>query len=276
MALQMAGKVRLALAPRLNHFWQATFYVTPRGLTTGSIPMPGGGVFAIQFDFVDHAVIINTSRNQRAQVPLRPGLVAEFYQAFMAMLANLGMSVHIWTMPVEFPDPIRFDVDQTHASYDPDAAQRWWQSLVAIVPVFERFRAGFVGKCSPVHLFFGSMDLACTRFSGRRAPERPGADPVTRESYSHEVMSVGYWPGDPAHPQASFYAYAAPSPPGFATAAVRPAAAGYNLELGEYLLAYDEVRRNPDPEATLFEFCQSAYKAAADLGGWDRAALERS
>jgi hypothetical protein len=178
-------------------------------------------------------------------------------------------------MPVEFPGPIRFDQDQTHASYDAEAAHRWWQTLVAIAPVFERFRAGFLGKCSPVHLFFGSMDLACTRFSGRRAPERPGADAVTREAYSHEVISVGYWPGDPSHPQAAFYAYAAPAPTGFDRAAIRPAAALYDTNLGEYLLAYDDVRRNADPEAMLLEFCQSTYNAAADLAHWDRAALER-
>lgn len=275
MALQMAGKVRVALAAPLNHFWQATFYVTARGLTTGAIPIRGGGVFTIGFDFCDHELVIDTSRNQRATVPLRAGPVAEFYKAFMAKLAAFGIDVHIWTMPVEFPGPIRFDLDQTHASYNADAAHRWWQTLVAIAPVFERFRAGFLGKCSPVHLFFGSMDLACTRFSGRRAPERPGADAVTREAYSHEVISVGYWPGDPSHPQAAFYAYAAPAPTGFDRAAIRPAAAVYDTNLGEYLLAYDDVRRSADPEAMLLEFCQSTYNAAADLAHWDRAALER-
>lgn len=275
MWLQIAGKIRIACGPHLNHFWEATFYLTPRGLSTGLISWPGGsGAFDIQFDFLADQCRIATSAGPSASLALRPQSVAAFEREFRDALRQLGIAVKIWPMPVEVPNPIRFDQDQVHASYDAEAVRRWWRAMIEIERVFGGFRAGFLGKSSPVHLFWGSLDLAVTRFSGRRAPERPGADRVTRDAYSHEVVSVGFWAGDDSFPEPAFYAYAAPEPAGFRAAAVRPAAAFYNTAVGEFLLRYDDVRRAPDPPALLLEFLQSTYAAAADRGGWDRAALE--
>ena len=274
MWTQIAGKVRLALAPHLNHWWQVPLYVSARGLTTSPIPAQNG-IFEIEFDFITHVVRVETSWDQSRMMPLAPQSVAEFYRAFMVQLKSLGISVKIWPMPVEVPDPIRCDVDLVHAAYDPGAAQKFWRVLLSVNRVFEEFRSRFVGKSSPVHFFWGSFDLAVTRFSGRPAPERPGADRITREAYSHEVSSVGFWPGSGTISGPAFYSYAAPEPAGFRDWKVRPAAAHYD-PLGEFILMYDDVRSSPSPDADLLEFCQSTYEAAAISGKWDRAALERA
>lgn len=275
MWMQMAGKVRLALAPHVNHWWQVPLYVSARGLTTSSIPFDGGN-FEIEFDFLAHTLRVATSWDQSRTMPLAPQSVAEFHEKFMAMLKSLGISVRIWPMPVEVPNPIRFDKDTVHASYDPIYANRCWRILASVDAILKEFRCGFIGKASPVHFFWGSFDLAATRFSGRRAPERPGADPVTREAYSHEVISAGWWPGGGDIAEPMFYAYAVPEPSGFREAPVRPAQAFYNTQLGEFLLPYDSVRTAPDPRQALLDFLQSTYEAGATLGKWDRAGLERS
>jgi hypothetical protein len=274
MWTQIVGKVRLALSPPINHWWHVTLYVTARGLTTSPIPY-GTRTFAVSFDFIDHNLLIQTSDGTSKSLGLFPRSVAEFYHEFMAALRALHIDVTINTLPQEVPDPIHCDVDDVHASYDPEYAQRCWRILVQTDRVFKAFRGRFAGKCSPVHFFWGSFDLAVTRFSGRRAPERPGADRITREAYSHEVISGGFWPGSGPVQEAAFYAYAAPMPPGFERAAIRPASAWYSTELGEFLLRYDDVRRADDPDAMLLDFLQSTYDAAADLAGWDRAVLER-
>ena len=274
MYSQVVGKVRLALAPRLNHWWNVPLYLYARGLTTSAIPWKGG-VFEIRFDFLDHALVIERDDGASRRLPLEPRAVADFYCDVRRMLRELSIEPKIWRMPVEIPDPIPFDEDTTHAAYDPERAAAFWRVLAAIVPVFEEFRAEFLGKSSPVHFFWGSFDLASTRFSGRRAPDRPGADAMTREAYSHEVWSAGFWPGGAGVAGPAFYAYAAPEPPGFAAAAVRPAKAFYHPELKEFLLMYDDVRRGPDPRGALRAFLESTYVAAADLGGWDRKNLER-
>ena len=274
MYSHIVGKVRLALAPRLNHWWNVPLYVHARGLTTSAIPWEGG-IFEIRFDFLDHALVIERDDGATRRLPLRPRTVADFYREVRRMLRELEIDPKIWRMPVEIPDPIPFDEDRAHAAYDPERAATFWRVLAAIAPVFEEFRCGFLGKSSPVHFFWGSFDLASTRFSGRRAPERPGADAITREAYSHEVWSAGFWPGGAGVAGPAFYAYAAPEPPGFAAAAVRPAKAFYHPELKEFLLMYDDVRRQPDPPGTLRAFLESTYAAAADLGGWDRKNLER-
>jgi hypothetical protein len=274
MWTQIVGKVRLALSPPINHWWHVTLYVTARGLTTSPIPY-GTRTFAVSFDFIDHNLLIQTSDGTSKSLGLFPRSVAEFYHEFMAALRALHIDVTINTLPQEVPDPIHCDVDDVHASYDPEYAQRCWRILVQTDRVFKAFRGRFAGKCSPVHFFWGSFDLAVTRFSGRRAPERPGADRITREAYSHEVISGGFWPGSGPVQEAAFYAYAAPMPPGFERAAIRPASAWYSTELGEFLLRYDDVRRADAPDAMLLDFLQSTYDAAADLAGWDRAVLER-
>jgi uncharacterized protein DUF5996 len=275
MWTQMAGKVRMALSPRLNHWWEVPLYVNSRGLTTSPIPY-GAGSFEIQFDFLKHILEIHTCDGATAVLDLAPHAVADFYADFMNALGSLGIRVKIWPVPVEIPNPIRFDQDRVHASYDPLYANRFWRVLVSVDSVFKEFRSRFIGKSSPVHFFWGSFDLAVTRFSGRRAPERPGADAMTREAYSHEVISGGFWPGNEGVIDAAFYAYAAPEPTGFAKAAVRPAEAYYSPQLSEFFLPYEEVRRSADPRATLLDFLQSTYEAAASLGNWDRASLERS
>ena len=241
MWTQMAGKICLALTPRVNHFWNITFQITSRGLTTPALPLHGR-TFTLTFDFVAHELVVQVSDGRREAIPLRPQTVADFYRTLMETLRRAGIDVRIWTMPVEVPDPIRFELDTTHRSYDADAARRHWEVLLAIKPVLETFRAEFIGKCSPVHFFWGGFDVAVTRFSGRRAPERPGADMVTRESYSHEVISHGWWPGSGAVNEPAFYAYAAPEPEGFKTAAVQPAAAFYSQEMSIFVLPYDAVR----------------------------------
>ena len=274
MWLQIVGKVQLQLTPKVNHWWNTTLRVTSRGLATPPIPH-GFGSFNIAFDFLDHKLVIELSDGNSRALPLRPQSVAEFYQEFMPTLASLGINVKIWTMPVEIPNPIRFEIDHVHASYDGDAAQRFWRILVWVDNVFEEFRSRFLGKVSPVHFFWGSFDLAVTRFSGRPAPERPGADPVTREAYSHEVSSAGFWAGGGEITAPAFYSYAAPQPEGFARQPVRPREAFYHSELGEFLLMYDDVRNARSPKDSLLEFLQSTYEAAAILGHWDRKALER-
>jgi len=274
MWTQVVGKIRLALTPLLNHWWNVTLYVNARGLTTSAIPYRKTP-FELYFDFIGHQLVLETSDGLRKTLPLAPRTVADFYHEVMRMVESAGIEVKIWPMPVEVPDPIPFDQDRVHASYDPEAAQRFWRILLSIQSVFEEFRSGFVGKCSPIHFFWGSFDLAVTRFSGRRAPERPGADRLTREAYSHEVSSVGFWPGSGNITGAAFYSYTAPEPSGFRNAPVRPAAAHYDTQLGEFILMYDDVRSAASPGATLLDFCQSTYAAGATLGNWDRNALER-
>jgi hypothetical protein len=275
MWTQIAGKVCLALTPRVNHFWNIAMHFTARGLVTPPLPF-GARTFTMTFDFVAHELVIQVSDGRRETVALRPQTVADFYRTVVDALGRLGIEVPIWPMPVEVPEPIRFDRDTIHRSYDADAARRCWDVLLAITPVFQAFRAEFIGKCSPVHFFWGSFDLAVTRFSGRRAPERPGADSITREAYSHEVISHGWWPGGGPIDGPAFYAYAAPEPGGLKTAAIEPAAAYYSTELSEFILPYEAVRRAADPEADLRAFLRTTYDAAARLARWDRANLERT
>ncbi len=276
---QMVGKIRLALAPRVNHWWQVPLYVTARGLTTSPMPF-GARVFQIDFDFIDHRLVIACSDGMTASLALAPRSVADFHRELMAQLAALGIAVKIWTMPVEIAGAVPFETDRAHASYDKEYVNRFWRILVQCDRVFHRFRSRFVGKASPVHFFWGSFDLAVTRFSGRRAPEFMGTSPnlgnwVMREAYSHEVSSCGFWPGGGPVAGAAFYSYAYPQPPGFAAAAVRPSGAYWQKELGEFILPYDAVRQAKAPDDLLLEFLESSYAAAADLAEWDRAALER-
>jgi hypothetical protein len=274
MWTQIAGKICLALTPRVNHFWNIALLITPRGLQTYAIPYQGR-TFTMLFDFVAHELVIAVDDGRRLTVPLQPQTVADFYVGVMGALAELGIHVRIWTMPVEVVEPIRFDEDTTHRSYDREAVHRFWTIVLAVKPVLEAFRAEFLGKCSPVHFFWGSFDVAVTRFSGRRAPERPGADSITRESYSHEVISHGWWPGGGPIDDPAFYAYAAPEPPGFKTAHVEPPAAVYNQDFSEFLLPYDAVREAASPEDAIYAFMRTTYDAGASLAQWDRAALER-
>ena len=272
--MQIVGKVCLALTARTNHFWNIAFRLTARGIETP--PLVAGDLrLGIRFDFLAHLLMIETADGRTETVRLEPKTVAAFYQEVTAALDRLGVHPPIWPVAVELPTPIRLDRDEHHASYDPAAAQRCWQVLLAIQPVLEAFRAEFIGKCSPVHFFWGSFDMAVTRFNGRRAPARPDADAITRESYSHEVISHGFWPGSGPVQEPAFYAYAAPEPAGFKTASVEPAAAYYSQELSEYLLPYEAVRSAPSPEAALRAFLQSTYEAAADLARWERGELER-
>jgi hypothetical protein len=275
---QVVGKIRLALAPMINHWWQVPLYVTCRGLTTSPIPY-GPRTFAIDFDFIDHHVVIQTSDGANESFPLETLSVADFYGEIMDRLRSLDLEVRIWTRPVEIPDPIPFEQDRQHGTYDRDYAERHWRILVQANRVFTKFRARFIGKASPVHFFWGAFDLAVTRFSGRPAPPHPGvpnvADRVMREAYSHEVSSCGFWPGGAGMERPAFYAYAYPEPPGFPEAPVRPNGAFYSRELGEFLLPYDDVRQADMPDETLLDFLQSTYQAAAMGAHWDRAALER-
>jgi len=275
---QIVGKVRLARAPWLNHSWNVVLYVTARGLTTTPIP-DGDRSFEIAFDLVAHELSIVTSDGGKALLPLRPMSVAAFYRELMARLQGLGIAVDIRTMPCDIPDCVAFDEDETHASYDADQVSRYFQALQQVDRVFKRFRTRFHGKSSPVHLFWGGFDLAVTRFSGRPAPKHPGGIPhmpnwVAVDAYSHEVASLGFWPGADMLPEAVFYAYAYPEPAGYAQARITPAGAYYHKDLREFVLPYEVVRRAPDPEAALLEFAQSTYEAAADLARWDRNALE--
>lgn len=275
MWTQIVGKVRLVLSARINHWWQVPLYVTSRGLTTSPIPH-GAGAFEIDFDFIDHRLLINTSDGAEKVLELRPRSVADFYGELMATLGALGIEARITARPDEVPDPVPFAQDHAHAAYDPEYANRFWRILVQSDRVFREFRARFIGKCSPVHFFWGSFDLAVTRFSGRRAPEREGADSITREAYSHEVISHGFWPGSGNIQYPAFYSYTAPEPQGLPQAKVRPAAAFYNPETAGFILPYDEVRLADKPDNVLLEFLQSTYEAGADLAGWDRASLERA
>lgn len=275
MWTQVVGKIRLALTPLTNHWWNVPLYVNARGLTTSAIPY-GDTPFELWFDFVAHQLVFQKCDGLRKVVSLAPMSVADFYQEVMGMLRSGGIDVKIWRMPVEIPDPIPFDEDHVHASYDPAAAQRFWKILLSVQGVFEEFRSRFIGKCSPVHFFWGSFDLAVTRFSGRRAPERPGADRITREAYSHEVSSVGFWPGGGTISGPAFYSYAAPEPTGFREWRVSPAAARYDQQLSEFILLYDDMRRLPSPSAALLDFCQSTYEAVATLGKWERNEFERN
>ena len=275
MWMQIVGKICLALTPRVNHWWNITFRVTARGLITPTMAVGDGRSMTMTFDLVEHQLVIQVSDGRVEKIALGPRTVAEFYRQTFDTLSRLGVRVKIWPMPVEIPDPIRFDADTVHHSYDPAMAHRFWRVLAVLEPVFERFRAAFIGKCSPVHFFWGSFDLAVTRFSGRRAPERPGADLMTREAYSHEVISHGFWPGSGPVQEPAFYAYAAPEPDGLKTAKVEPAAAYYHAELSEFILPYEAVRLSASPEDEVRAFFESTYLAAADLAQWNRADLER-
>ena len=275
MWTQVVGKIRLALSPPINHFWGTTFYVTARGLTTSPMPYRRGTV-EINFNFIAHTLEIVTSLGETRSFRLVPRTVAEFYFELMSALHSLGIDAKVWTMPVEVPRPVRFNLDQAHSSYDSEYAHRFWQILVSVSTVLWEFRSGFIGKASPVHFFWGSFDLAATRFSGRPAPKRPDADFITKEAYSHEVISHGFWPGDgEVIKDAAFYAYAAPEPAGFRDQRVIPSRAFYSGEKNEFFLMYDDVRLAHSPEQALMEFCQSTYEAGANLGHWDRANLER-
>ena len=275
---QVVGKIRLALTPQVNHWWAATLYVTARGLTTSPMPWQGGAL-QIDFDFIDHQLVLRLSDGRMQRVPLTPRSVADFYAEVMRRLHALGVDVHIWTMPVEIPDAIPFETDHVHKSYDAAAAHLFWQQLVQAHRVFNIFRARFLGKCSPVHFFWGGMDLAVTRFSGRAAPPIPRTAPnlglwVMQEAYSHEVSSAGFWPGNGGYAKAAFYSYAYPEPEGFAQAAVK--GASYDSTLGEFVLPYDVVAQSASPDETLLNFLQASYEAAAERAKWDRAALERA
>jgi hypothetical protein len=275
---QIIGKIRLTRAPWLNHSWHVALYVTPRGLTTSPVP-DGTRTFQIDLDFIDHALRISTSDGAERQFALPGKSVASFYAATMVTLTELDISVTIDEMPNELPDPVRFSEDNIHASYDPDAIGRFLQILVNCDRVFKQFRTGFLGKASPVHFFWGSFDLAVTRFSGRRAPRHPGGvpnlpDAVAHEAYSHEESSAGFWPGSGAVDYPAFYSYVYPEPAGFRTSKVRPDAASFSEALGEFILPYDAVRTADDPDRALLDFLQSTYEAAAISAQWDRDALE--
>ncbi|HXO19085.1 MAG TPA: DUF5996 family protein [Thermoanaerobaculia bacterium] len=277
---QIVGKTRLALEPMVNHWWQVPFYVSARGLTTSAMPC-GARSLEVEFDFLAQQLEIRASDGGRRALPLAARSVADFYAEYESALAALGVPAHIWPVPVEMADALPFAEDREHAAYDPEAAQRFWRVLIQADRVLRAFRARFLGKSSPVHFFWGGFDLAVTRFSGRPAPPHPGGIPnvgdwVMREAYSHEVSSAGFWPGNAQSPAAAFYSYAYPTPPGFGEAPVRPAAAFWSSEMGEFLLPYEAARTAPDPDAAILGFLESTYEAAADRAHWDRLALERS
>ena len=275
MWTQIVGKVRLALTPKVNHWWNVPLYVSARGLTTSPMPYDSR-VLEIEFDFIDHKLRIQVNDGRTREIPLVPRSVADFYQEFMATLREMGFDIHIWRRPSEIPDPVPFDEDRVHASYDSEHVHRFWRILVSADSVLKEFRSRFIGKSSPVHFFWGGFDLAVTRFSGRRAPERKDADSITREGYSDEVISVGWWPGSGDVKDAAFYCYAAPEPEGFSRSSVRPEKAFYHPQLKEFILMYDDVRNAGSPTTALLDFAQSTYEAAAALGKWDREALERA
>ena len=274
MWTQIVGKVRLEQTPLVNHWWNVPLYVSARGLTTTAMPYDDR-FFEMEFDFIDHDLVIASSDGASTRVKLEPKSVATFYRQTMSALGEVGIEVDIWKMPVEIPDPIPFDQDEQHASYDPEYVKRFWEVLRSSDRVLQEFRARFIGKSSPVHFFWGSFDLAVTRFSGRPAPARPDADTITREAYSHEVISHGWWPGQGSLGKPAFYSYTAPAPEGLSTATVKPEQAYYSSDLGNFLLLYDDFLAAPDPEAMLMDFLQSTYEAGANLAHWDRAALER-
>ncbi|MEO8192406.1 MAG: DUF5996 family protein [Gemmatimonadales bacterium] len=277
---QIVGKTRLRFEPMQNHWWQTALYVTTRGI--GTSPMwDGARSFDVEFDFIDHVLAVRTSDDMKRTIPLEPRTVADFYSEYLAVLRSLGIEARLWPVPMELTDTLRFDQDRIHESYDPDAAHRCWRALADTDRVLKRFRGRFLGKSSPSHFWWGGFDIACTRFSGKRAPTHPGGIPncpdyVTQEAYSHECISAGWWPGSVGvKEEPAFYAYAYPEPPGYPTAAIAPAEAYYDLGFHDWILPYEAVRNSADPDATLLQFCQSTYSAAADLGHWDRAALER-
>jgi hypothetical protein len=274
MYMQMVGKTRLALTPIQNHWWNVPFYLTAHGLTTSAMPADGGLLLDIEFDFVSHELICRTNRRETRKVELRPIPVSQFFEEFISTLAALGVSVKIDPMPVEVADPIAFDVDSVHRSYDRDAASRFWSVLRIADTLLKRFSANFYGKISPVHFFWGSFDLAVTRFNGKRAPARPGADAIQAEAYSHEVISAGFWPGNGGYGQAAFYAYAAPVPDGLQNTVLKGKGA-YNAKIGEFILDYSDARNSEDPADTVLEFLEDTYSAAADVAKWDRASLDR-
>jgi hypothetical protein len=276
--LQVIGKVRIARTPLLNHWWNSPLYVTARGLTTSLVPAGTGRSFAVDLDLVDHRLHVTTTRGPSRSMDLAPMSVADFHASFTSLLEELDLATPVWPVPVELPDAVPFPEDRVHASYDADAVTAWWRTLVEVQRVFDVFRARWVGKASPVHLFWGALDLATTRFSGRTAPPHPGGAPncgphVMHEAYSHEVSSCGYWPGGDG--EGLFYAYAYPEPEGYRTTSPGPDSARFDEGLGEFVLPYAAVRTAADPDAVLLEFLQRTYEAAADLGGWDRGLLER-
>jgi hypothetical protein len=276
--LQIIGKVRMSNTPLINHWWNVPLYVTARGLTTSLMRHPGGEGFQIDIDLREHALRITTASGPQRSMPLQAGPVSAFYAEFMSQLHALGLETRVWSMPVEIPGAIAFTDDDQHTAYDPEQAQRFWLALTHILPVFERFRSGFVGKASPVHLFWGGLDLATTRFSGRTAPPHPGGAPncgphVMREAYSHEVSSCGYWPDGAA--EGLFYSYAYPTPPGYADRPVQPSEASWDDELDEFVLPYEVVRTARNPDEPLMTFMNSTYEAAATTANWDRKRLER-
>lgn len=276
---QIVGKVRLALAPMVNHWWQVPLYVSARGLTTSPMPY-ANGIVEMTFDFHDHVLRIETSDGSARSVALEPRTVANFYREVMKTLRDVGVSVRIVPRPSEIESPIPFAADETHSAYDEEAAWTCWQALLDVHRVFHEFRGDFLGKCSPVHFWWGAFDMSVTRFSGRPAPPHPGGIPnlpdvVTREAYSHECMSVGWWPGGGAITEPVFYAYAYPEPDGCRAAPIRPAAAYYNADMREWMLPYEAVRASADPDAELMSFLRSTYETVARLGGWNRPALER-
>ncbi len=277
MWTQVVGKIRLAQTPLVNHWWNVPLYVSARGLTTSAMPYKDR-IFEIEFDFIEHELRIECSDGAAKILDLRPQSVADFYAEVMSALRDLGIEIKIWTMPVEIPDPIRFEEDRVHASYDAEYANRFWRALVKMDDVLKDFRARFIGKVSPVHFFWGSFDMAVTRFSGKPAPEREGADIITREAYSHEVISHGFWPGN-KDIEAAFYSYTAPEPAGLGDTVgqgkIQPAKTFYSPEMKEFFLLYDDVRNWDSPETALMDFCQTTYESGANLAGWDRTALER-
>ena len=271
---QIVGKIRLAQTPLVNHWWNVPLYVSARGLTTSAMPY-GSTHFEMEFDFIDHNLEIRCSDGAMRTVKLSPKSVADFYQETMAALDDLGLPVHIWKMPVEIPDPIPFDQDHQHKSYDAEYANRFWQVVRHADRVLQDFRSRFIGKSSPVHFFWGSFDLAVTRFSGRLAPPRPDADSITKEAYSHEVISHGWWPGQGPLGKPAFYSYTAPAPDGLATAQIKPEKAYYSNDMSEFLLLYEDVRTAEEPDVALLAFLESTYEAGANLANWDRRSLER-
>jgi hypothetical protein len=278
MWTQIVGKTRLALTPLQNHWWNVPLYVTARGLGTSAMPYGGkigNDVLDIEFDFVAHELHLRLGSGQTQTMKLQPQSVADFYKEYLGCLESLGVSAKIDPMPCELAHPIRFDLDTEHHSYDKEYVERFWRVLVETEKVFRQFGTGFLGKVSPIHFFWGSFDLAVTRFSGRAAPPRNGADAIQREAYSHEVISAGFWPGNGGYGAAAFYCYAAPVPDGLAEAKILPAAAGWDKTLGEFIFRYEDVQAEASPEASLLQFIQSAYEASADAAKWDREALER-
>jgi hypothetical protein len=274
MWTQIVGKTRLALTPLQNHWWNVPLYVTARGLSTSAMAY-GDDVLDIEFDFLAHELHMRLGSGKNETLALKPKSVADFYREYQDCLKTLGVSVKIWPMPVEIQNPIRFDLDTGHKSYDPEYAHRFWQVLALAEKVYRAWAPSFLGKVSPVHFFWGSFDLAVTRFSGRPAPPREGADSIQREAYSHEVISAGFWPGNGGYGEAAFYCYAAPVPDGLSEKKILPAAAFWDKNLGEYIFKYDDMRRQPSPGAALLEFTENAYSAAADAAKWDRKSLDR-